>query len=165
MLCIKQMTKIIKNGEVIESDFTIVKDENINIGIANQLLPLSIYLKNLENLMGRNDYGVWLDSNEEIEALSGIIHFNVIALNFPTFNDGRPYSNANLLRERLKFRGEIRAIGDVRRDQLEQMVRCGFNAFEMAENEDLAASLNSLQGFSLSYQATADRPEPLFRQR
>ena len=63
MLCIKQMTKIIKNGEVIESAFTIVKDENINIGIANQLLPLSIYLKNLENLMGRNDYGVWLDSN------------------------------------------------------------------------------------------------------
>ena len=165
MLCIKQMTKIIKNGEVIDSDFTIVKNENIDISVANQLLPLSIYLENLENLMGRNDYGVWLDSHEEIEVLSGIIYFNIIALNFPSFNDGRPYSSANLLRERLKFRGEIRAIGDVRRDQLEQMVRCGFNAFEMAENEDLAASLNSLQGFSLSYQATADRPEPLFRQR
>ncbi len=165
MLYIEKMTKLIKNGEIVDSDFIIAKDENIDIELPNQLLPLSIYLKNIEHLKERDDYGVWLDSNEEIEALAGLIFFDVIALNFPSFTDGRSYSNANLLRDRLQFQGEIRAIGDVRRDQLEQMVRCGFNAFEMAEEENLAASLDSLRVFSVSYQATADTPEPLFRQR
>ena len=165
MLYIEKMTKLIKNGEVVDSDFIIAKDENIDIELPNQLLPLSIYLKNIEYLKERDDYGVWLDSNEEIEALAGVIFFDVIALNFPSFTDGRSYSNANLLRDRLQFQGEIRAIGDVRRDQLEQMVRCGFNAFEMAEEENLAASLDSLRVFSVSYQTAADTPEPLFRQR
>ena len=111
MLYIEKMTKIIKNGEIVDSDFIIAKDENIDIKLPNQLLPLSIYLKNIELLKERDDYGVWLDSNEEIEALAGVIFFDVIALNFPSFTDGRYYSNANLLRDRLQFQGEIRYWG------------------------------------------------------
>jgi uncharacterized protein (DUF934 family) len=63
--------------------------------------------------------GVWLDSDEEAEEIGeDVQHFQVIALNFPAFTDGRNYSNARLLRDRYKFKGELRAIGDVLRDQL-----------------------------------------------
>ena len=111
------------------------------------------------------DYGVWLDSDEEVELLEGKLNCNVIALNFTAFNDGRAYSSAHILRRRYGYEGEIRAIGDVRRDELEQMIRCGFDAFELADSQDIEASLASLSGFSVSYQPTADRPEPLFRRR
>ena len=165
MLYIEEMTKIIKNSKITDSNFMLVKEQGIDIHVGNQLFPLSTYLQNLETLVGRSDYGIWIDSDEEIEVLAEKIYCDIIALNFPSFNDGRPYSSANLLRQRLKFQGEVRAVGDVRRDQLEQMVRCGFNAFEMAKDEDLEASLASLQGFTVNHQTTADRPEPLFRKR
>ncbi len=159
------MTNIIKNGEIVESNFVVATGDDVDISIDNQLLPLSVYLENREALAGRNDYGVWLNSDEEVELLEDNIDCNVIALNFTAFNDGRAYSSANILRRRYGYEGEIRAIGDVRRDELEQMIRCGFDAFELAEGQDIEASLASLTGFSVSYQPTADRPDPLFRNR
>tara|TARA_Y100000814_G_C12303486_1_gene392569 strand:- start:239 stop:718 length:480 start_codon:yes stop_codon:yes gene_type:complete len=159
------MTNIIKNGEIVESNLVVTTGDNVDISIDNQLLPLSVYLENQEALAGRNDYGVWLDSDEEVELLEGKLNCNVIALNFTAFNDGRAYSSAHILRRRYGYEGEIRAIGDVRRDELEQMIRCGFDAFELADSQDIEASLASLSGFSVSYQPTADRPEPLFRRR
>ena len=159
------MTNIIKNGEIVESNFVVAAGDDVDISVDNQLLPLSVYLENREALSGRNDYGVWLDSDEEVELLEDKIDCNVIALNFSAFNDGRAYSSANILRRRYGYEGEIRAIGDVRRDELEQMIRCGFDAFELADGQDIEASLASLTGFTVSYQPTADRPDPLFRNR
>jgi len=89
----------------------------------------------------------------------------VIALNFPSFFDGRSLSSANILRRRYGYTGELRAIGDVRRDQLDQMQRCGINAFQLAEGQDIRKALSSLSSFSYNYQSSIDRPEPLFRQR
>ncbi|MCE6982636.1 DUF934 domain-containing protein, partial [Pseudomonas frederiksbergensis] len=106
------------------------------------------------------------DADEEAEEIGEVANqFQVIALNFPAFTDGRNYSNARLLRDRYKFTGELRAIGDVLRDQLFYMKRCGFDAFALRADKDPVEALQSLQDFSVTYQAATDEPQPLFRRR
>jgi uncharacterized protein (DUF934 family) len=88
-----------------------------------------------------------------------------VEVNFPSFTDGRGYSIARLLRERYGYRGELRAVGDVQRDQLFYLARCGFDAFLLREGEDAGAALAALGDFSEAYQASVERPVPLFRRR
>ena len=160
------MPTIIKDRAITESDFSAVDTESVNLESGNQILPLAFYLENREALKGRNDIGVWLEAGEDIEELSEYVNeIPVIALNFPAFGDGRAYSSANILKRTLNYQGEIRAIGDVRRDQLNQMLNCGFNAFELADGQNIDKCLAALDGFSQNYQATVERPEPLFRRR
>lgn len=164
------MTRIIKDGAVRESPFVMVLDVPEDIASPNLILPLELYLARRDTQVNSRDTGVWLDSDEAVESLvegdpDDWYNCPVIALNFPAFNDGRALSSANLLRRKYGFNGEIRAVGDVRRDQLEQMLRCGFNAFQMAEGQDPETAIAGLKSFSENYQITADRPEPLFRRR
>jgi uncharacterized protein (DUF934 family) len=131
--------------------------------------PETLNLVTLEEFLKTNDatktQGVLVDSDEEIEALEGSLDdIPLVALNFPVFSDGRPYSSATILRRRYGYQGEIRAVGDVRLDQLEQMQRCGFNAYELDDVPDLERILESLSGFSHSYQKTVDR-DPLYLER
>jgi uncharacterized protein (DUF934 family) len=88
-----------------------------------------------------------------------------VEVNFPKFTDGRGYSIARLLRERYGYRGELRAVGDVQRDQLFYLARVGFDAFLLREGEDADAALAALEDFSEAYQASVERPLPLFRRR
>ncbi|MEM9014524.1 MAG: DUF934 domain-containing protein [Pseudomonadota bacterium] len=90
--------------------------------------------------------------------------FSVIVLDFPSFADGRAYSQARLLRERYGFRGEIRARGDILRDQLFFMVRCGIDGFEM-DTGDAATANDAFSEFSFAYQRAADKGEPIWRMR
>ena len=144
------MGHLIRNGQIVEAD-------------AGELVSLESFL-DAPDLKNPGWTGVWLDAGEEVAPLAEYLEeLPVIALNFPAFSDGRAYSSANILR-RMGFEGEIRAIGDVRIDQLEQMVRCGFDAFNLAEGQNSNLALERLAGFSHSYQNTIDR-EPLFRQR
>jgi len=159
------MPTIIKDRTITESEFQ-VADADTDISSNNILLPLATYLENRAVLAGRNDVGVWIDAGEDVEDIQDVANsLPIIALNFPNFVDGRAYSSANLLRRKFHYEGEIRAIGDVRRDQLEQMLRCGFNAFQMADGQNLEASLLGLDGFTYNYQTTIDRPDPLFQNR
>jgi uncharacterized protein (DUF934 family) len=90
--------------------------------------------------------------------------FSVIILDFPKFKDGRAYSQARLLRERYGYTGEIRARGEVLRDQLLFMARCGFDAFEFAgPNAEEAGA--ALKEFSFAYQPAADDMAPVWRKR
>ena len=89
----------------------------------------------------------------------------LIAVDFPVFSDGRGYSAARLLRERYGFQGELRAIGDVLRDQLYYLAHCGFNAFAVRADRDIEDAFRGLSDFSDNYQATWARPAPLFRRR
>ena len=108
---------------------------------------------------------VFIDSDEDIESIKEFsATLSVIALNFPAFSDGRSYSSANLLRREYGYKAELRAVGDIRIDQLEQMIRCGFNAFQLADGQNVEQGLEKLQGFSFSYQPAFNR-EPLFRAR
>ena len=91
--------------------------------------------------------------------------FALVAVNFPRFTDGRGYSIARLLRERLRYEGELRAGGDVLRDQLFLMARCGFDSFALRADQDPQAAHAAFRDFSVRYQAATDQPLPLFRRR
>ncbi len=88
-----------------------------------------------------------------------------VEVNFPSFTDGRGYSIARLLRERYGYRGELRAVGDVQRDQLYYLSRCGFDAFLLREDAGAGDALAAFDDFSEAYQASVERPQPLFRRR
>ncbi len=89
----------------------------------------------------------------------------VIALEFPAFTDGRAYSYARLLRERFGFSGEIRAVGNVLRDQLSLMQRCGFDAFEVNSPEIASKWLEAFQEIDVVYQPTEDNLETVMSRR
>jgi len=110
--------------------------------------------------------GVWLDSGEDpAQIAAGLEAFILVAVHFPQFTDGRGYSIGRLLRERYGWKGELRAIGDIQRDQLFYLSRCGFDAFLLAEGQDAQAALSALGDFSDAYQTSVERPLPLFRRR
>ena len=131
------------------------------------IVPLALWLAQREALCRRpGKLGVWLDSHEGPEAIApDLERFDLIAVNFPKYQDGRGYSTARLLRERYGYRGELRAIGEVARDHLFFMASCGFDAFLLRDGEDPEEALAAFDDFSEAYQASVARPLPLFRRR
>ena len=131
------------------------------------IVPLGLWLERRQDLLaypGR--LGVWLDSHEDPAAMaSDLERFEVVAVNFPKFGDGRGYSSARLLRERYGYGGELRAIGEVARDLLFYMAACGFDAFALRDGEDVDEAIAAFSDFSESYQASVAQPVPLFRRR
>jgi uncharacterized protein (DUF934 family) len=104
-------------------------------------------------------------ADDPAELAPDVDRLTLVAIHFPKFADGRGYSSAVLLRTRYGYRGELRAVGDVGRDQLFYLKRCGFDSFALAPHRDPHAALASLADFSLRYQASVDDPLPLFRRR
>jgi len=131
------------------------------------IVPLAFWLEQREALLSRaGRLGIWLDSHEEPGAIaSDFDRFGVIGVNFPKFGDGRGFSIARLLRERYGYKGELRAIGEVGRDHLFFMARCGFDSFLLRDAEDPEQALTAFDDFSDAYQASVERPLPLFRRR
>jgi uncharacterized protein (DUF934 family) len=102
--------------------------------------------------------GVILMSHEDPILLNGHLDgIGLIAIDFPRFSDGRGNSLANLVRTRLNWRKEVRAVGDVAIDQLFFMGRCGFDAFALREGQDVARAVAAFQDFPYVYQNNADR--------
>jgi uncharacterized protein (DUF934 family) len=104
-------------------------------------------------------------AQDPAELAADVERLRLVAIHFPKFADGRGYSCAVLLRTRYRYRGELRAVGDVGRDQLFYLKRCGFDAFALAPHRDPHAALASLGDFSVRYQGSVDDPAPLFRKR
>lgn len=131
------------------------------------IVPLAWWLAGREALLARTGrLGVWLNSHEDPALIApDLQHFALVAVNFPQFTDGRGHSIARLLRDRYGWQGELRAIGDVFRDTLYYLARCGFDSFALRAGEDTQAALSAFQDFSDAYQTAADRPLPLFRRR
>lgn len=90
---------------------------------------------------------------------------STVVIEFPQFTDGRGYSIARLLRERYGFKGEIRATGEVLRDNLFYLSRCGFDSFVPSDQTKVEEALDGLSDFSDGYQTSVERPLPLFRRR
>jgi uncharacterized protein (DUF934 family) len=100
--------------------------------------------------------GVMLAPADKVEDIAPDLgHFSLIAAQFPSPSEGRGYSQARLLRERWNFKGELRAVGQVRTDQVFFMARCGFNSFELPES-DLSGALAAFSTFSAAYQPSND---------
>jgi uncharacterized protein (DUF934 family) len=161
---------IIKNRAIVNDDWSVLRlvesdtPESIVVPNGKVIVPLKVWQAQRELLQSRTDLGVWLNSDERAEELENEAEkFSVIAVNFPKFADGRGYSIAHHLRVRLGYRGELRAIGDVLRDQMFYMQRVGFDAFEPREDKDINDALKSLSDFSVVYQSSSDEPQPLFR--
>ena len=131
------------------------------------IVPLAMWQGQREQLIARpGRLGVWLDSHEDpANVAEDLKLFGVVAVNFPTVTDGRGYSIGRLIRERYGYKGELRAIGDVLRDQLFFLSSCGFNAFALREGEDPQEALAAFGDFSEAYQNSVARPLPLFRRR
>ena len=164
------MQRIIKNNQVVDETWHLLPKDVTLDELSNcddYIVPLNLWREHAHALKARDGgLGVWLDADEEAEEIGEDVgQFQVIALNFPAFTDGRSYSNARLLRDRYGFKGELRAIGDVLRDQLFYMHRCGFDAFAVRPDKDPYEALESLKDFSVTYQAASDEPRPLFRRR
>ncbi len=161
---------IIKDKAIAEDDWTLLKPDgsvtphHVAVPEGRHIVPLSVWLAQHETLRHRTDVGVWLASCEEPEALLPDIEtLPLIAVDFPKFADGRGYTTAYALRVKMAYRGELRAIGDVLRDQLFYMQRVGFNAFAVRQDKDIHDAIKGLADFSESYQASVDQPLPLFR--
>jgi len=103
------------------------------------------------------------DDPMELQPWLGVLP--LIAIDFPSFRDGRGYSQAYLLRTRLGWRGELRAVGDVLRDQLSHMRQCGFDSFAVREDKHVHDALKGLAGMSVQYGRSVIEPRPLFRRR
>jgi uncharacterized protein (DUF934 family) len=128
------------------------------------IVPLKVWQAQRNELKSRAELGVWLASHERPEELKGEIEmFSVIAVDFPKFADGRGYSIAYNLRARLGYAGELRAVGDVLRDQMFYMQRVGFDSFAPRPDKSIHDALKGLSDFSDSYQAAIDQKIPLFR--
>jgi len=136
-------------------------------GGGDVIVPLSQWLAQRSALLLRpGRIGVWLDSHEQPEAIAEDLRlFGVVAVRFPKLADGRGYSIGRLLRDRFGYRGELRAIGDVTRDQLALLERSGFNAFALRAGEDARQALAAFDEISEAYQGSALRPLPLYRRR
>jgi len=164
------MQRIIKNGQIIDETWHLLPKDATLDSLSNcddYIVPLALWVEHSTALKARDGgLGVWLEAGEEIEEIADQLqHFQVIALNFPAFTDGRHYSTAYLLRTRYGYRGEVRAIGDVLRDQLFALRRVGFDAFALRADKDPQDALQSFADFAEVYQASADQPLPLFRRR
>ena len=164
------MQRIIKNGQLVDETWHLLPKDATLEGVSNcddLIVPLGLYVEHSSALKARDGgLGVWLEAGEEIEEIADELdNFQVIALNFPAFTDGRHSSTAYMLRTRYGYKGEVRAIGDVLRDQLWALHRCGFDAFALREDKDPDDALKAFSEFNEVYQASADQPQPLFRRR
>jgi len=134
------------------------------------IVPLTVWQSRKNELTARaakGEVGVWLESFELLEDLlasvSDINTLPLIAIHFPRFVDGRGFSLATLLRTRYGYKNELRAIGDVLRDQLFFMKRCGFDAFAIRADRSAEDALTSFRDFSEPYQGAVDNDLPVWR--
>ncbi|WP_322741642.1 DUF934 domain-containing protein [Glaciimonas soli] len=162
--------QIIKNQQIVADDWTVLRlaegetAESVAIPAGKVIVPFAVWQAQRAPLEGRTGLGVWLNGDTGAEVIKNdLSYFDVIAVDFPAFTDGRGYSIAFHLRTRFGFTGELRAIGDVLRDQLFYMSRVGFDAFAVRADKDIHDALKGLTDFSEKYQTSWDEKTPLFR--
>ncbi|WP_126444541.1 DUF934 domain-containing protein [Sulfuricystis multivorans] len=161
-----QMAKLIKRRAVVANDWNILTlaegtpPAAARLPYGDVLVPLAVWQARKWDLIQRqwndggqgNRLGIWLAPTDDPLTLAGDLEdLDVIAVHFPAVGDGRGYSIARMLRSRLGYRGELRAIGAVERDYLHFLERVGFDAFEIEGDESV---LDSFDTFSVAYQPT-----------
>ncbi len=144
---------------VADDGWTLIRDAGAELPQdGDVIVPLADWLERRETLTARpGRTGVLLAPADDPALLEPVLgEVALVAVDFPKFTDGRGYSHASLVRRRLGWKGELRAVGDVLRDQLFYMARVGFDAFLIAEGHDLDVALDGLKDFSIVYQDSTD---------
>ena len=134
------------------------------------IVPLTVFIARKNELASRinaKEVGVWIDTHEVLEHLienqADINALPIIAVHVERFADGRIFSLGTLLRTRYGYKNELRAIGDVLRDQLFFLKRSGFSSFEIRADRSAEDALASLKDFTTPYQGAVDEPQPVFK--
>jgi uncharacterized protein (DUF934 family) len=158
---------LLKQGAVVADPFTDVSQDESISATGALIVSLAQWQEQRKALAARADkLGIILRSDEKPELIAADTkHFDVIALDFPAFGDGRAYSSARLLRDRYQYTGEIRAVGDVLLEQLHFMNRVGFDAYEIASEHALKDWEVAAADISVWYQPTGDGRTPVVQLR
>ena len=129
--------------------------------VGKVIVPFSWWLEHQDNAeiakrTAHSEIAVWFAGTDDVLAHATVIEkssvWPLVAVHFPIFTDGRGYSTAALLRERLRWQGNILAIGDVLIDQLRQMSRVGFDQFSLRADQDQTLALKQLSLYSVNLQ-------------
>lgn len=167
---------IIKDAQQLPQTWRIL-DESLGVDAMAELegqaiiVPLCCWLAEQQAIKDRIGLtGVWLDSHEKADTLitgadADINNIPMIAVHFPVFSDGRGYSIGRALRQNLRFRGDLMAIGDILRDQACYLSRCGFNVLAPRADQNIADMIAALNDFADAYQSSPAQELPLFRRR
>ena len=158
---------LVKSGRIVEDLYVrIADDAAVPDGVA-VIVTGARFLADAEALTQRVEaVGVlWPNSRPIAELAPYLSRIALVALVFPGFRDGRAYSQARILRERYGFTGELRATGQVLRDQFLFLLRAGFDSFEVSKAADAEAFAESTRRFDVFYQPTGDGRATVFRRR
>jgi uncharacterized protein (DUF934 family) len=161
------MSKIIRNRQIAEDDWTTLADDAPFPTSGRVIVSLKRWQEErAAHKTSDASVGVRIPNTASVPELwAQISDRPLIALEFPAFGDGRAYSQARLLRERFNYEGEVRAVGDVLRDQVHFMHRVGFDVMVPRADQDLDACLKAFRDFSLGYQGAVDDSTPIFLRR
>ncbi len=156
--------KVIKDRSIVEDAWHLLGDDEPFPPEGHALVSVARWNAEREALLATGaPVGVVLRSNQTPEDIAERDRLAMIAIDFPAFTDGRGYPSARSLLCRCGYMGELRAIGDVLRDQLFFMKRCGIDSFAMKAGKDIEGALEAFYDFSVTYQAAADDERPLWR--
>lgn len=149
---------LVKGGKISEDDFVHLADDAPSPADGAVLVSAARFLADPQTLLQRpGKLGVIWPNNRDVDDLVPFLaRLAAVALVFPSFRDGRAYSQARLLRERYAFGGELRATGQVLRDQFVFMLRAGFDAFDVKKQSDAEAFGQTVKRYSVFYQPTGD---------
>jgi len=162
------VSTLIRNLRIEADDYVSLADDAPLPASGKLIVSHARWLAERDALLASGlNIGIKLPNTLDITTvLPEIAERPLIELDFPSFPDGRAYSQARLLAERFQFKGELRATGKaVVRDQFQFLLRCGFNSFELRDGQDPAACLAAVHEFSVPYQQAADHAEPVFLRR
>jgi len=149
---------LVKGGKIVSDAFAHVEDDEPMLAEGGVLVSAKRFLAEPAALCSRvGGVGViWPNNRDLDDLLPWLSRVAAVALVFPSFRDGRAYSQARLLRERHQYHGELRAIGQVLRDQFVFMLRAGFDTFEVKKQSDAEVFAATAKRYSVFYQPTGD---------
>jgi uncharacterized protein (DUF934 family) len=156
-----------KELQIVEDAWQLVADDADLPVDGDIIVSVARWQKEREALGGRKGrLGVKINGDTPVETIvPDLGHFALVALEFPKFADGRCFSYARLLRDRHSYKGELRAVGDVVRDTIDFMRRCGIDTFAVRADKNAEDALKAFTEFSVRYQTAADGAVPVYRRR
>jgi uncharacterized protein (DUF934 family) len=159
--------RLVKRGEIVEDRFVRVIDDAPVPEHGPVIVPAARLIADAEDFARREDPTgvIWPNNRRITELAPHLDRLALVALVFPSFRDGRAYSQARQLRETCGFRGELRATGQVLRDQFVFLLRAGFDAFEVSKDADASAFAEVLRRYTVFYQPTGDGRQTALRTR